>query len=879
MSAGESSTSQLLKCSDHDFDSAIQEMDLKNLLSNISNLQGMMSHEQENFNSLKSDLSTLKKNSRQYKKLAAEMSESQNKLTHLMNRSMKCFAQVVLQKSQSVDDLSSTSYKSERPPDRTSSSTDATDRTNVDHDMSENQNPTENEEPKVVQSYSNQLRDNISTDRITRRAALLERNDSRSRRSTNIRRHISDLPVGDQEPDNIKTSLKTSEDDVSKVKSDDSVISNKTEDLLQVKPDDEMKDFKLDEKPKKKTPPKTLSKPKTLKLDKVYWFDVNKQPRDDKSKSPSPKSPSPKSSSPKSPEKKGPFNKMSSSMSYGSLDRPQKFKKMPKSQSSDSNLNTNQVDFDNKSAEDQRFTSIKENPFIRNDKTKVELKSRNFSLPNVWQKYSGKNIELSLASDANKHEDINNDNPFAQMLKDGGTPVDDTGKSKTVSPVKVKKDEKNNERGTSPEKAPRNKSKAFSRKGSFGKKHKKRQVSQVQKQTWNHEEKKFVPESERTSVSDADSTIEDISHKFVAMEGLMEKLPMNKKKATLLKTWKRRYFRATDGWLHYYESSNRDRANESIQLMGGRIDELGNRILGIDDGRGRCLMVRVPTEKEYGQWKLALESQTADNVKATYIRPVLKSKPHRSKRVVIIDIGSSAIRAGVLGDQATLPQLFFPSVTAINKASKQLVLGSDCYKPEIRQNFTLSYPVRPTNKVDKFNIEVNVMPIVFQKIFADLKVKPEEYLVMLSTPQNLSDKLREGLMKILVDKYHVMGVCMVQQSLLALYSYNATSGIIVDIGERMEILPIYDGMLIEGGVSRQAYGGQKVLDSLNISLMENKYKFSSPVEKLIVRYIMEKSCYVAENYKDALTKVEKNQKSEEMTVQLDKYNLPEKSYS
>ena len=34
---------------------------------------------------------------------------------------------------------------------------------------------------------------------------------------------------------------------------------------------------------------------------------------------------------------------------------------------------------------------------------------------------------------------------------------------------------------------------------------------------------------------------------------------------------------------------------------------------------------------------------------------------------------------------------------------------------------------------------------------------------------------------------------MVPQALLALYSYNSTSGIIVDIGERMEILPIYDG--------------------------------------------------------------------------------------
>ncbi len=40
---------------------------------------------------------------------------------------------------------------------------------------------------------------------------------------------------------------------------------------------------------------------------------------------------------------------------------------------------------------------------------------------------------------------------------------------------------------------------------------------------------------------------------YVNMEGYMEKLPMNKKKATLLKTWKRRFFKAKDGHLYYYE--------------------------------------------------------------------------------------------------------------------------------------------------------------------------------------------------------------------------------------------------------------------------------------------------------------------------------------
>jgi len=40
---------------------------------------------------------------------------------------------------------------------------------------------------------------------------------------------------------------------------------------------------------------------------------------------------------------------------------------------------------------------------------------------------------------------------------------------------------------------------------------------------------------------------------YINMEGYMEKLPTNKKKATLLKTWKRRYFKTKEGKLYYFE--------------------------------------------------------------------------------------------------------------------------------------------------------------------------------------------------------------------------------------------------------------------------------------------------------------------------------------
>ena len=48
-------------------------------------------------------------------------------------------------------------------------------------------------------------------------------------------------------------------------------------------------------------------------------------------------------------------------------------------------------------------------------------------------------------------------------------------------------------------------------------------------------------------------------------------------------------------------------------------------------------------------------------------------------------------------------------------------------------------------------------------------------------------------MTILMDKFNVSGVNMVNQSLLIPYIYNATSGIAVDIGERIEIVAVTDG--------------------------------------------------------------------------------------
>ena len=44
--------------------------------------------------------------------------------------------------------------------------------------------------------------------------------------------------------------------------------------------------------------------------------------------------------------------------------------------------------------------------------------------------------------------------------------------------------------------------------------------------------------------------------------------------------------------------------------------------------------------------------------------------------------------------------------------------------------------------------------------------------------------------------YQVKAISLVYQPIMALYSYSVTSGIVVDIGERCDVVPVIDGKCI-----------------------------------------------------------------------------------
>ena len=59
-------------------------------------------------------------------------------------------------------------------------------------------------------------------------------------------------------------------------------------------------------------------------------------------------------------------------------------------------------------------------------------------------------------------------------------------------------------------------------------------------------------------------------------------------------------------------------------------------------------MVRCPSEPDLLNWKQCLSTQIKCSPQTNYIRPCLSS-PRAPDAVVVIDLGSTSVRAGILG--------------------------------------------------------------------------------------------------------------------------------------------------------------------------------------------------------------------------------------
>ena len=248
----------------------------------------------------------------------------------------------------------------------------------------------------------------------------------------------------------------------------------------------------------------------------------------------------------------------------------------------------------------------------------------------------------------------------------------------------------------------------------------------------------------------------------------------------------------------------------------------------------------------------------------------MDSKSLYSKTPIIIDIGTSSIKAGLSGQEK--PSLVFPNYFGKMKYSKSVgswkeddkkeIIGNDCDK--YFGVTKLKYPLSHGIFTDAKDIEP-----IFEYIYSNLDMsitEIKEHPVLIAEPLLNPQQNRINITKLLFDKYKIEQLFFASQPILSLFSTSSTSGAVLESGDGVtQSCIIYEGYTIPGSYKRINLGGKEVTEYLQYLLNKKGYNLNNSDGFQITKKIKEELCEIA-----PLDKKENN-------LEIKNYTLPDDS--
>ena len=358
--------------------------------------------------------------------------------------------------------------------------------------------------------------------------------------------------------------------------------------------------------------------------------------------------------------------------------------------------------------------------------------------------------------------------------------------------------------------------------------------------------------------------------------GYLDKLPTNRMKANVMTKWKRRYFRAQEGNIYYYQDRRAERALGFIHLQSSRIIPIPEKLqIQIIPKDGKSIMLKAPDRDEFQAWHRALPLEAAH---PTLIAPS-SPKPALENPIIIIDVGACSVRAGLVREDP-YPEIFFPAVCSFDAETFEVIeCGLPALLPDNRYKAHQVYPRKVSLRMDRQRSEANLplkaMDSIVNTIMMQLDIDPQVAQLIMTLPPTAPEQERDELVELLLGTFGFAGICLQDQTQLALYSYNTTTGIIVDIGNHITVAPYIDGYAIEAGITRLPFGGNAITENLAKLVTMKGMRYFSETEMFINRFIKESLCFVSQNYEEDLTECDKDPKAFIRGVDVDRFQLPD----
>ncbi|XP_038065994.1 actin, cytoplasmic-like isoform X3 [Patiria miniata] len=220
---------------------------------------------------------------------------------------------------------------------------------------------------------------------------------------------------------------------------------------------------------------------------------------------------------------------------------------------------------------------------------------------------------------------------------------------------------------------------------------------------------------------------------------------------------------------------------------------------------------------------------------------------------IVIDSGSSMTKAGFAGEDA--PRVSFPNIVG-RPRHKGVMVGmgqKDAYVGEEASSkrgiLNLKYPIEHGIVTNWDDME----KIWHHTFYNELRSAPEEHPVLL-TGKVLNPKAkREKTAEIMFEVFNVPALYVEIQSKLALYASGRTTGTVLNAdGGVTYAVPIYEGNVLPHSITRLDLGGDDLTGYLLGMLSERGYSFTTEAERVIVRDMKEKLCYVALDFEQEM---------------------------
>jgi len=206
--------------------------------------------------------------------------------------------------------------------------------------------------------------------------------------------------------------------------------------------------------------------------------------------------------------------------------------------------------------------------------------------------------------------------------------------------------------------------------------------------------------------------------------------------------------------------------------------------------------------------------------------------------VVVLDNGSSFIKAGVAGED--VPRTVVPTMCGY--------VGDACYvgRPALlREGLKVACPIDPRRDTDW-----DALADVWEYVLChEMHIDPTEHPLLMTEVPTMCEAARSKMAELLFESFEVPALSIQSSAVLSLYAQGLVTGLAVDCGNRMQIVPVVDGFVIGAAVSKTRHGLAGITEYLARLLAGRGFRYFSNNKQLEgVRRLKEALCYVAEDY-------------------------------